>query len=104
MKKTLKIDDIKKILSPLLRNNGVDKADIFGSYARGEQTDDSDVDLLVRINKDFGLIEIIKLKRALEETINKKIDLVECDTIRPELKEKILGDEIPILLWIDVPI
>ncbi|MDO8509210.1 MAG: nucleotidyltransferase family protein [Nanoarchaeota archaeon] len=97
MEKKLEIEEIKKIISPLLKNNGVKKAGIFGSYARGEQRENSDIDVLVKINDEFGLIETIRLKKILQDAINKKVDLVEYETIRPELKEIILGDEISIL-------
>lgn len=91
------IEEIKEKIVPLLKANNVTKAGIFGSYARGEQHSKSDIDLLVEINDDRGLIEFISLKLMIEKELGKKIDLVEYDTIRKELKERILSEEIPLI-------
>jgi len=92
-----KIESIKAKIIPVLKKNGVTKAGIFGSYARGEQKKNSDVDILVKINDDRSLLEVIGLKLMLEKNLKKKVDLVEYCTIRKELKDSILNDEIKIL-------
>ena len=92
MKKKSEIEKIKQKIVPLLKENKVTKAGIFGSYARGEQTKKSDVDILVEIDDDIGLLEFVHIKE-----LKKKVDLVEYNGIRKELKERILGDEIPII-------
>lgn len=97
MKEDTEIEKIKKKVIPLLKKYNVTKAGIFGSYSRGEQKKNSDVDILVKVDNEFGLIEIIRLKRMLQKAIGRKIDLVEYETIRPEIKKKILRDEIPII-------
>lgn len=97
MVKNKKIEKIKEKIIPLLKEYGVKKAGIFGSYARGEQKENSDIDILVEINDEIGLLEIIRLRRMLQKSVRKKIDLVEYETIRPEIKKSILEDEIQIL-------
>ena len=97
MNKKLEFEEIKRKLIPILRKNKVTKAGIFGSYARGEQNAKSDVDILIKINDRVGLVEFINLKMAIEELLRKKVDLVEYDTIRPEIKDNIIRDEISIL-------
>jgi uncharacterized protein len=98
MKTNLKIEEIKEKIVPILKKHKVTKAGIFGSYARGEQKKNSDIDILVEINDDkMGLLEFIGLKLLLEKILKKKIDLVEYEAIRKELKERILKEEIPIL-------
>ncbi len=91
------IDSIKRKLLPILRKNNVTKAGIFGSYARGEQRKQSDVDILIELDDDRGLIAFISLKNTLERAIRKKIDLVEYNCIRSEIKEQVLKEEISIL-------
>ena len=91
------IEGIKKKILPVLKEYKVKKAGIFGSYARGEQKKNSDVDILVKVGDEVGLIEIIRLKRMLQKAVKRKVDLVEYGTIRPELKENILRDEILVL-------
>lgn len=92
------IEKIKSKLIPLLKKYKVSRAGIFGSYARGEQNRRSDVDILVEVGRDMGLIEFISFKMLLEKTIKKKIDLVEYQTIRKELRDRILNEEIPMQL------
>ena len=61
------------------------KAWLFGSYARGEQTEDSDVDILVEFDRTnpIGLFAYVRMQRELEEKIGRKVDLVEEGTLRP---------------------
>jgi len=61
------------------------KAWLFGSYARGEQTEDSDVDILVEFDRTnpIGLFAYVRMQRELEERLNRKVDLVEAGTLRP---------------------
>ena len=83
---------------PILKEHKVIRAGIFGSFARGEQKEKSDVDILVEINDDnMSLLGFIRLKNLIEKALNKKIDLVEYSLIRKELRERILSDEIPIM-------
>ncbi len=95
--KKQELEEIKRKLVPILKQNKVTRAGIFGSYARGEQDRKSDVDILIEINDKVGLVEFIGLKIAIQELLGKKIDLVEYDTIRPEIRENIIRDEISIL-------
>jgi predicted nucleotidyltransferase len=91
------LQEIKLKSIPILKKNGVTKAGIFGSFARGEQKKKSDIDFLVKVRDEASLTDLIGLKLELQKALNKKIDLVEYEVIRPELKEKILNDEIIIL-------
>jgi len=93
----LQIENIKGIILPILRNYGVTKAGIFGSAARGKMTQKSDIDILVEIKEDLSLLELVGLKIELEEALGRKVDLVEYETIKPLLKERILKDHMAIL-------
>ena len=97
MKKNKEIEKIKKKIIPVLKEFKVTKAGIFGSYARGEQKKNSDLDILIKIHNDAGLLTLIGLKLELQKVIKRKVDLVEYETIRKELKEQILNEEIKIL-------
>lgn len=88
---------IQKKILPILERYGVIKASLFGSLARDEATEDSDIDLLVEIKKNISLFDFIGLKLDLEEALGKKVDLVEFKAIKPLLREYILKDQLPIL-------
>jgi predicted nucleotidyltransferase len=70
------IDQIKKIAEPILKRHRVKFAGVFGSYARGEADEKSDVDLLVGLSEPLSLIELIGLERELSETLGVKTEVV----------------------------
>ncbi|PIY80711.1 MAG: hypothetical protein COY80_01480 [Candidatus Pacebacteria bacterium CG_4_10_14_0_8_um_filter_42_14] len=79
---------------PILAAYGVNKAAVFGSYARGSQTKNSDIDILVELGKKLNLFDFIGLKQELEAKLGNKVDLVQYKTIKPSLKNYILKDEV----------
>ncbi len=97
MNKNSVLQKIIKQSLPVLKRNGVVKAGIFGSYARGEQKKNSDVDFLVKIKKRISLLDFVGIKLELEEKLGKKVDLVEYDTVKPLIKEEIFKEEVRIL-------
>jgi predicted nucleotidyltransferase len=91
------LERIKQSILPILRRYGVSKAALFGSVVRSQMQADSDIDILVQIDSDIGLLEFVGLKLELEEALNKNVDLVEYDTIKPLLRENILKEQEAIL-------
>ena len=91
------IEDIKQKILPILKRYGIKKAGLFGSCARGELREDSDIDILVEIEKDISLLDFVGIKLEIEESLEKKVDLVEYSTIKPLLKERILSEQVSIL-------
>ena len=65
---------------------------IFGSVARGENTENSDIDILYRLKDTVGLLNLVRIKDSLEEKLNKKVDLVSEKYIHPKLKHQIMSD------------
>ena len=65
------------------------KAWLFGSFARGEEQEDSDVDLLVKFDRSIpiGLFAFARMHRELEERVGRKVDLVEEGTLRPAVQK-----------------
>jgi predicted nucleotidyltransferase len=64
---------------------------IFGSFARNEQSDTSDIDILVEFDKPIGL-KFVDLANELEMILNNKVDLVSKNGVRPKLMKYILQD------------
>ena len=90
--------ELKKKIVPVLKRNGVVRAGIFGSYARGEAKKNSDIDILIKIRaKKFSLLDLVGLELELKEKLKRNVDLVEYSTIHPLLKDGILKEEVPIL-------
>ena len=65
---------------------------IFGSVARGENTENSDIDILYQLKNAVGLFNLVRMKDSLEEKLNKKVDLVSEKSIHPKLKSYIMND------------
>jgi uncharacterized protein len=91
------INQIRAIIVPILNKYKVFRAGVFGSYATGSNTENSDIDLLVELHPDLSLLDYMTIKHELEEKTGRQIDLVEYDTIKPKLRDIILNQEIKIL-------
>lgn len=93
-----KLEILKEKIIKILKRNKVVRAGIFGSYARGEEKKNSDIDILVEIGAEkFSLLDFSGLKIELEEELNKKVDLVEYCVINSRVKEQILNEEVKII-------
>ncbi|HKZ33737.1 MAG TPA: nucleotidyltransferase domain-containing protein [Candidatus Nanoarchaeia archaeon] len=93
----LDIGKIKDKITTILKKNHVTKAGIFGSYSRGEQKTDSDIDILVEISKPISLLDFSRLKLDLEDALGRKVDIVEYNSIKPLIKKRILNEEVRII-------
>jgi len=91
------IEEIKERIIPILGRSGIKKAAIFGSLAKGEAKTSSDIDILVEIKSDMSLLYYIGIKLELEEALKMRVDLVEYETIKPLIREKILNEQVAIL-------
>ena len=71
------ISKIKEIVKPIAEKYNVEEIYLFGSYARGEATKDSDLDFLVFGGKSFKLTMIFALAEELREAFQKEVDVFE---------------------------
>lgn len=83
--------DTSKLIEICCKND-VAKIGVFGSAARGEATDQSDIDLLVYFSKRKSLLAVVALERQLSMALGKKIDLLTEAAISPYLRERIKRD------------
>lgn len=76
----------------------IEKAWLFGSFARGEQTPDSDVDILVTYieNRRPGLFGIVDIVDSLQKILGAKVDLVERSCLYPRVAQEVEKQKIPI--------
>ncbi len=80
---------LKNLLPVLSDRFSVEKFGYFGSYSRGEQTEESDIDILVEFRKPVGW-EFFDLKEFLENELKIKVDLVSSRALKEQLRESIL--------------
>jgi len=88
----------KERLESILKAYGVTNVYVFGSFARGEATKNSDLDLLVSYKPGTSLFDVIDLQDELEQALGRKVDLVSEKFIQPRLAKRIKADLKPLAL------
>ena len=86
------VQTLKEHKEEIRKKYNVKAIGLFGSFARGEQRKRSDVDILVEYDELPGLLKFVELEGYLQKLIRKKVDLVEKEGIRKELKHIILSE------------
>ena len=89
------VEEIQQKVLPILERYGATRAGLFGSCVRGEMREDSDIDILVKVGRDISLFDFAGVK--IEEALGRQVDLMECDTIKPLLQDRILDGQVVIL-------
>ncbi len=82
-------------LKPYLqRKYNISSIALFGSYAREEQTDKSDIDILVDFKKTPDLLTFIEIEEFLKEKLKTTVDLIPQRKLKPQIKSQILNEAI----------
>ena len=87
-----KREEIVKIAA----RHGVNKIRVFGSAARGDDTDDSDIDLLIEVGGAVTPWFPGGLVAELEQLLGKRVDVVEPEALRESLRQKVLQEAVPL--------
>lgn len=88
------VEVIRENLPELHSTYKVSKIGVFGSFARGEAKETSDVDVLVEFNQRVGLFHFIELQERLSKMLGRKVDMGEPEAIKPMIKDTILQEVI----------
>ena len=88
---------IKGEVANILRSHDVKHAAFFGSLARGEQNESSDVDILVEFNGRKSLLNLIELQLDIEDALGVHADVLTYDSLVPSIKERVIKEQIPII-------
>jgi uncharacterized protein len=99
MKSLKEIKRQLETLNPTLRRNfSVDSIELFGSYVRGEETEKSDLDVLVTFSEpnNVDLFKFIELRLFLKDELGVDVDLIEKDALKTRLKGQILEEAIKV--------
>ena len=91
------VSRIKEQSLPVFRRYGVVRAGVFGSFAHGGQTSDSDVDFLVEFEPGRSLLDLSGLRLELCDTLGREVDVVTRNALHPRLRERILREQVQIL-------
>lgn len=94
----MKRDDVLQILQRerkgLMERYPISALSVFGSVARDEAREDSDVDILVEFSRPVGLFQFIELQQTLEALLGSKVDLGTRRSLKPQIKEQVLQEAI----------
>lgn len=83
------IDEIRRKANPILKRHGVKRAFLFGSYARGEATAESDIDIKIEKGKIKTLFQLGALYEDLSDAFNSGVDLVTDEALSHSMNKDI---------------
>ena len=83
-------------LQKICKRHDISYLGLFGSYARGEQSSDSDIDLLVEYERPVGLLTHAHVQNSFSDFLNKKVDLVIKSNLKTRIKPYIMKDLQPL--------
>lgn len=88
------IEKLKEIKPTLEKDYYIKEVGIFGSYVRDEQTESSDVDILIDYNRGMTLFTLVDLKDFLENIFKRKVDIAFKKSLKPRIGKMILSEVI----------
>lgn len=87
-----KIEKIKQLSMEILQKEGVVLVGLFGSYSRGEEGSESDIDILVRFEETKSLLRLVNIQNRLSDALNKRVDLVTEKFLSPYFRQSVLDN------------
>lgn len=97
MKPTQVQETLADRIRPILKRHDVTKAEIVGSFARGEQTPDSDFDIVVDLPRGKTLFHLVALKQDLTDEIGREVDVTTYRSVSEHLRPHLFADTITVL-------
>ena len=91
------IEELKTRIIRTLKHHDVTRAAIFGSFARGDAEENSDLDLLVEFIGEESLLGIVGLKLELEDALGRSVDVLTYNALHPAIRDRILGEQVIVL-------
>lgn len=91
------LDQIKEQILPILKEAGVTRSSLFGSYARGENGEDSDIDILIEFPAGKTLFDLVDLENDLKKVLQKEVDVVTYKSVSPYLRKRIFAEQVPLI-------
>lgn len=83
-------------LRALLAGYGASNIEVFGSVARGDDDEDSDIDLLVDLDSSVGMFALGRMRSAAEALLRRPVDVVPRSGLKPPIAAQVLRDAVPL--------
>ena len=91
------LKELKDDIAHILKRHDVYRAAFFGSFATGEATQQSDVDILVDFKGEKSLLDLVALKMEIEKALQRKVDVLTYDSLAPLIREQVLKEQVAII-------
>jgi len=91
------LEKYREEILDLAARHGAGNVRVFGSLARGEGRDGSDLDLLVTLGEGRSLLDIVGFKQDVEDLVHRPVDVVTERALSPHLRASVLSEAVP--LW-----
>ena len=91
------IEELKTRITRTLQRHDVAHASIFGSFARGDAEESSDLDLLVEFRGEKSLMDLVGLKLELEDSLGRSVDVLTYNALHPAIRDRILSEQVIVL-------
>lgn len=88
------LSSLKSLKEDVTREYSVKRLGVFGSVARDEQTEGSDIDLLVEFSRPVGFVTFMRLEHFLSDRLGKRVDLVTPDALKTVIRQDVLAEVI----------
>ncbi len=86
----------RRAVVDLAAHRGARDVRVFGSVARGEDEPSSDIDLLVDLDADVGLVALAALERELTDLLGNRVDVVPAGTLKRNIRDEVIAEAIPL--------
>ena len=90
------VEEHREKILELAARHGASNVRIFGSLARGEGTESSDLDLLVTLEEKRSLLDLVGLKQDIEDLLHRPVDVMTEPALSPYIRERVLAEAMPL--------
>ncbi|HZF11366.1 MAG TPA: nucleotidyltransferase family protein [Thermoanaerobaculia bacterium] len=90
------VEEYRERILELAARHGASNVRVFGSLARGEGTENSDLDLLVTLEERRSLLDLVGLKQDIEDLLHRQVDVVTEPALSPYIREHVLAEATPL--------
>lgn len=90
-------EQLHKTIVEYLKDYKPERIGLFGSYARGDNSEDSDIDILIKFQETCTLFQLVRIENELSELIGRKVDLVTEGAIRNERIRRSIQQDLQVI-------